>query len=228
MSRTRTPTADNHALLTPELGDGTSMSPYAGLTEHQREGAITAGNETLARIARTQSQFRDAAGRIRRGKFLGAVLGLRYEGFAPKEIAELLGVSHQQVTRALLAVRKDADLDAQVQRLNQIAVPLAMDNVVRGVMNNDKDYTLKVLDGAGVFKSHKAVQSEIKKTVTMLTVQLTMPAHLIGKELPMPKAGQIVGAPTIAVGLPPAHILEGVVVEQVAVPAKPIVSQDID
>jgi hypothetical protein len=227
VSRTRTRSLTGHELLTPEPGDSSTMQPYAGLAEHQREGAITAANETLARIARTQSQFRDAAGRIRRGKFLGAVLGLRYEGFAPKEIAELLGVSHQQVTRALLAVRKDADLDAQVQRLNQIAVPLAMDNVVRGVMNNDKDYTLKVLDGAGVFKSHKAVQSEIKQTVTMLQVQLTMPAHLIGKELPMPKAGQIVGAPTIAVGLPPAHILEGVVIEQ-TLPTKTPEQKDID
>lgn len=202
--------------------------PYAGLAEHQREGAITAANETLARIERTQSRFRNAAGKIRRGKFIGAVLGLRYEGFTPKEIAELLGVSHQQVTYALLSLRKDADLDNQVSRLNQIAVPLAMDNVVRGVMNADKDYTLKVLDGAGVFKSHKAVQSEIKKTVTVLTVQLAMPPHLIGKPLPLPRAGQIVGAPTIAIGLPPAQCLEGVIIESPSTPPLAAIPPDID
>lgn len=203
------------------------MNPYAGMLEHQREHAVTAANETLERIQRVQAKYRNAEGKIRRGKFIGAVLGLRYEGFTPRETAELLGVSHQQVTYALTAIRKDADMEQQVRRLNEIAVPLAMDNVVRGVMNGDKEYTLKVMDGAGVFKSHKAVQSEIKKTVTMLTVQLAMPPHLIGKELPMPKAGQVVGAPTIACGLPPAHILEGVVVETVATPP-PAAEKDID
>lgn len=207
--------------------DPTAMNPYAGLVDHQRANAIITANETLARIERTQSKFRNAAGKIRRGKFIGAVLGLRYEGFSPKEIAELLGVSHQQVTYALTAIREDASLDEQVQRLNQVAVPLAMDNVVRGVMNGDKEYTLKVMDGAGVFKSHKAIQGEIKKTITHLVVQLALPQHLIGKELPMPKPGQVVGAPTIAVGLPPAHILEGMVINQQATPPPPP-EKDID
>lgn len=203
------------------------MDPYAGMREHQREGAITAANETLERIRRVQGKYRNVEGKIRRGRFIGAVLGLRFEGFSPHQIAELLGVSHQQVTYALTAIRKDADIDQQVRRLNEIAVPLAMDNVVRGVMNGDKEYTLKVMDGAGVFKSHKAVQGEIKKTVTHLSVQLSLPPHLVGKELPMPKAGQIVGAPTIAVGLPPAQILEGVVINQADEPPPPA-EKDID
>lgn len=189
------------------------MDPYAGLQEHLRDQAIVTANETLTDIQRTQTKTRDKTGRIRRGKFIGAVLGLRYQGFTPKETAEILGCSWQQVTYALTVIRKDADLDAQVSRLNNIAVPLAMDNAIRGVMNGDKEYTLKVLDGAGVFRTHKSIQGELKQTITSLSVVLAMPPHLIGQSLPLPRAGGIVGAPTIPTGLPAAQCLEGVVVE---------------
>lgn len=204
--------------------DPSVMDPYAGITAHRRETAVLAATATLDEIQRVQSKTRDKDGRIRRGKFIGAVLGMRYEGHTPKEIAELLGCSHQQVTYALTQIRRDADLDAQVRRLNAIAVPLAMDNAVRGVMNGDKDYTLRVLDGAGVFRTHKSIQGEIKQTITSLSVVLEMPRHLVGQPLPLPRAGQIVGAPTVHTGLPSAQCLEGIVIE----PPAPIVPREHD
>lgn len=195
-----------------EATDDKPMDPYAGIVEHQREQRIVAAVETLEEIQRVQSQTRNRHGKLRRAKFIGAVLGLRYEGFTPKQIAETLGCSHQQVTRALTQVRKDANLDAQVKRLNDLAVPLAMDNAIRGVIEGDKEYTLRVLDGAGIFRTHQTVKGEIKQTIQQLSVVLEIPAHLQGKELPMPKPGSIVGAPTLATGLPPAQALEGIVI----------------
>lgn len=193
--------------------DPSAMSPYAGLSAHRREQAIIAASETLDEIAAIQGQTRDRTGKIRRAKFVASVLALRWEGFSPKETAEVLGCSWQAVTRALLQVRKDAGLDDQIKRLNDIAVPLAMDNAVRGVMEGDKEYTLRVLDGTGVFRSHATIKGEIKQRIEQLSVVLMVPAHLEGKELPMPKPGSVVGAPTIAAGLPPAQALEGVSVQ---------------
>lgn len=207
----------------PDSGDG-EMDPYAALGEEIREQRVLAGVETLERIKKIQSSTRNASGRIRRGKFIAACLSLRWEGFTPRETAEILGCAWQSVTYALTQIRRDADLDAQVERLHKVVVPLAMDNAARGVMNGDKDYTLRVLDGAGVFRTHQSIKADVKQTITTLSVTLQMPAHLEGKALPLPRAGAIVGAPTLAVGLPSAQTLEGVVVESAPVPSR--VSRD--
>lgn len=213
----------------PERGkkgdDGGDMNPYAGLHEYQRENAIVTANALLEKIQRTSANTRTKDGKLRRGKFIAAVLALRYEGFSPKQTAELLGATPHQVTYALKQVRKDATIDAQITRLDQVVVPLAVDNVARGVMEGDKEYTLRVLDGRGVFRNHASVKQDIKAEIVQLSVSLTMPAHLVGKALPMPKAGSILGAPTLATGMPSAQHLEGQIASAEPVP---VVSQRLD
>lgn len=204
--------AKRQRMTVADGGAGAELEPFAILDETLRAGRVQSAIETLGKIQRLQSSTRDKDGKLRRGKFLAACLTLRWQGHTPEQTADILGCSRQSVTYALNQIRKDAALDLQVKRLTDVIVPLAMDNAARGVMDGDKDYTLRVLDGAGVFKTHKSVQGEVKQTITTLSVQLTMPAHLEGKPLPMPRAGSVLGAPTIPVGLPEAQYLEGVVI----------------
>lgn len=198
--------------------DDGDMNPYAGLHEHQREQAIVTANAMLEKIQRTQAQTRTKDGKLRRGKFIAAVLALRYEGFTPKQTAELLGASPHQVTYALKQVRKDATIDEQIRRLDQVVVPLAVDNVARGVMEGDKEYTLRIMDGRGLFRNHASIKQDIKAEIVQLSVSLSMPAHLVGQPLPMPKPGSILGAPTVQSGMPSAQHLEG----QIAAAPEPI------
>lgn len=168
---------------------------YAPLAEEVRARAAESVALTVDHIRKIQTSTRDRNGRIKRAKFKAAVLALRWEGFKPKETAEILGASIDQVEWALKQMREDASIDSQLDRLDQIIVPLALDNVVRGVLDGDKEYTLKVLDGRGVFRSYKSVDAQVRKTVLKLEIKTTMPAHLAPDSIPMPNQGAIVGTP---------------------------------
>lgn len=162
---------------------------------------------TLTDLAKTQTAIYRKDGRIKRAKFHAAVLALRWEGLSPADTAKVLGVSTASVDKALLRMRKMAAMDDQINRIDQIIVPLAVDNLARGVMDGDKQYTMKVLEGRGAFRTHKQVESTEKKTILHLTVKTEMPAHLGPNAIPMPNPGAIVGAP---IQLLPAAPTDGV------------------
>lgn len=163
----------------------------------RKQNAIDAAKATAEELKRTIRSTRDRAGRIRQAKFTAAVLALRLEGFTKaSEIAKILGCSVQQVSGALHRVRKDATIDQQLDRLDQIAVPLAVDNVIEGIANKDKTYTLRLMDGRGLFRVHKSIDAQVKQTVITMRVNMTIPKHLApGSPLPTVKAGTVVGAP---------------------------------
>ena len=167
----------------------------APLAADVRAMAEQSARETLEYIKTVQTSTRDRTGRIKRAKFKAGVLALRWEGFTPKETAEILGASIYQVEWALSQIRADASIDDQLTRLDSVAVPLAIDNVIRGVMDGDKEYSLKVLDGRGVFRAFKSLDAQVKKTVLKLEVRATMPAHIPQDAIPMPKFGSVVGQP---------------------------------
>ncbi len=48
----------------------------------------------------------------------------RWEGYTPKQTAELLGVSYGAVDDALMRMREAASIDDQIDRLDQLGVPL--------------------------------------------------------------------------------------------------------
>jgi hypothetical protein len=178
--------------------DPPAASPYAPFADLQRQGAIASAAETLEAIKATQTRTHDARGRIRHAKFKAAVLALRYEGFTPKDTAEILGVGIQRVTTALTDLRADAKIEDQIARIDDLVVPLAVDNVARGVMDGDKDYTLRVMDGRGLFRTHKSLDVQSRKQVLILKIETTMPDHLAGApDRPLPRAGSIVGAPKL-------------------------------
>lgn len=174
-----------------------STNPYAPLDEFQRETAKEAVQEQISHLGRVQSSIRSRDGRIKKAKFHAAVLALRWEGFSPKETAEILGCSHGRVDAALLRMREAASIDEQLDRIDQTLVPLAVDNLARGVLEGDKGYTMKVLEGRGLFRSHKQVEGVIRKTVLHLKVTTEMPKHLGPDAIPLPAPGSIVGAPRL-------------------------------
>lgn len=176
---------------------GDASDPYRPLALEQRKGIEKAVEAQLEHLARVQTAIRKPDGRIKRAKFHAAVLALRWEGYGPRETAEILGCSFDKVDAALLRMREAASIEDQLIRLDNLIVPLAVDNVARGVMNGDRQYTLKVLDGRGVFRTHKSQETHVKKTIAILKIQTTMPAHVAGMHIPMPLPGQIVGAALI-------------------------------
>lgn len=190
--------------------------PSTELGAFRREQAETSTRESLEELKTLHKKTRGRDGRIRRARFLSSVLALRLQGFKPKQTADVLGVSLQQVTNALMTVRQDHDIDALLERIDSVILPMAVDNAATGVMEGDKDYTLEMLRGRGILRTHKSIDAQVKKTVLTMQVVLTMPAHLEGKEPPMPRAGAIVGAPvdpSMLPTLPPAEVLEGVIVK---------------
>lgn len=186
----------------------------------RREHRIRAARETARELKATIRGTRDRNGRIRQAKFTAAVLALRLEGFKhSSEIAKILGCSTQQVTYALTRIRKDATIEQQLDRIDQIAVPLAVDNVIEGIANKDKTYTLRVMDGRGLFRVHKSIDAQVKQTVITFRVNMTVPKHLPpGQPLPSVKPGAVVGASELSANngndaLPPAAKAEHVTVE---------------
>lgn len=198
------------------MGGGAADAPPAAATLETatRESKKQSLDATLKEVATAQTAIYRKDGRIKRAKFHAAVLALRWEGFSPKETAELLGVSASSVDKALLRMRKAASMDSQMDRIDQIIVPLAVDNLARGVMDGDKQMTLKVLEGRGAFRTHKQVDATIRKTVLSLTIKTEMPAHLGKNAIPMPQPGQIVGAPIVLPSAAAVEPVDGTIVEE--------------
>lgn len=80
-----------------------------------------------------------------------AAVALRVAGFTRKEIADEMGVSVSYVDK-LIRAAKDTGLAKSV--LHSRAIPLALDNLINGLEQADKDYTLKTLEGTGVLGKH--------------------------------------------------------------------------
>jgi len=170
------------------VDDGKELTP---LQENIRKSQEVAVIDALDRIKKIQTETRDAAGKIKRAKLKASVLALRWEGFSPRDTARILGISQGTVETALLHLRKDASLDDQINRIDQAIIPLAVDNLARGVIAGDKEYTLRVLDGRGLLRSYKSVEANVTKRNLTLTVIATMPpGH---KELPIAKPGGVMG-----------------------------------
>lgn len=195
----------HRTLLQPDPQEGTKDR---ALTDEVRAGLVAEARATLETIREHQTRTRDRHGKIKRAKFKASVLTLRWEGFSPTETAQMLGVGIGQVRNALNELRKSATMDAELDRLDQIAVPLAVDNVIRGVMDGDKDYTRDVLNGRGIYRSHKSIEAQVRKTTLSMSIAVTMPDGATpGAMLPMVRPGGVLAAPSLPV-------VEGAVVKR--------------
>lgn len=163
------------------------------LTDDQREALGLAAVRELDSIAATQAETRDAAGTLREAHLVAQVLALRLYGYSPSDTAEVLGVPPSRVASLLQRVRRDADVEAQLKRLDAVAVPLAVDNIIRGIIAGDKDYTLEMAKGRGLFKTHAAIKQETEIREVKISIEAKMPEHYNGQP-PSMKPGAVVSA----------------------------------
>jgi hypothetical protein len=166
----------------------------------------------LRALQRTRDKVRTPDGRLRRARFIGAVLGLRFENYTPKQIAAILGVSTAQVFGAMRVVRDDATIAEQLKRMDDQIVPIAVDNVMRAVVDGNLGVSMKLLDGRGVFRSHKSIEAQITEQRVDIRLLVTRPAHMDpNAPLPTVKPG------SIAAGTPKGQLADvSVVPEEVA------------
>lgn len=69
-----------------------------------------------------------------------------------REIARMLNMSERHVLRTAKRGRKDAVVERELARLDSEGFPMAVENVLEGLQDRDKDYTLKFLEMRGAKK----------------------------------------------------------------------------
>lgn len=144
---------------------------------------------------RTLSDF--TSGIDERDELVAQVVAYRILGYTTRTIADCLCLSPQAVCHYLAEARERAQSKASIARLlDDHALPMAADNLIEGLKERDKEYTLATLKGRGAFTAH--TKSEATKTETRLEVQVSMPP---GADGTLPALdGQIVGIPRKELG----------------------------
>lgn len=96
----------------------------------------------------------EALGRGDLRALIAEMVALRIAGYTMREIAEITATSICTVTRYLARASEVAERNDVGMLLDYHAVPLAVDNLIEGLRNGDKQYTLKVLEGRGHLQKH--------------------------------------------------------------------------
>lgn len=136
-------------------------------------------------------------------KQVAAVIALRVEGHSNREIARALGLKNERVVSRLVHMAKvKGGFSDVLDRVDGLAVPQAVENLIEGLRDGDKEYTLETLKGRGVFRQHSQVKSEGGAAPSnVMLVKIEMPQMPAGSLPPAVGAGQIVGQPR-ALSLP--------------------------
>ncbi len=85
---------------------------------------------------------------------------------------------------------KEAEID---QRLDQIALPLATDNLIHGLLAGDKDYTLETLKGRGKLRRYTNADETVHHDLPTLHIQFEPPAESAGYTPEQIALGRVVG-----------------------------------
>lgn len=112
------------------------------------------------------------------------------------DIADRLGVTTATITGYLARHRREVEAGTIDERLDQIAMPLATDNLIHGLLAGDKDYTLETLKGRGKFRRHTEDTGAGKLDLPVLRISIEVPASQNGVPLPamspVPSADQMI------------------------------------
>lgn len=117
-------------------------------------------------------------------------------GWSYRQIAEYLSaqegqeVSSQAVRSALYRLRKNGQLVDTEHKLAHLAVPLAIDTLIKSLEEDDTKAALETLKGMGLFRQHSAVKQE-GPTKMELQVSFVRPEGAEEQVI----EGQIVGSP---------------------------------
>lgn len=129
-------------------------------------------------------------------------LAMRASGLGNNDIARALGVSPATITGWFTTHRRECSAETIDQMLDEIAKPLAIENLIHGLQAGDKDYTLETLKGRGVFRRHVEGEGKPPTELPALRITFEIPTfdQMAGREsLPL---GQVVGAPQAPKQLP--------------------------
>jgi hypothetical protein len=123
-------------------------------------------------------------------------VALRILGWTQKEIAAELCVKPESVREWLMLARRRAELLDVGPLLDDVALPLAVDNLIDGLRSGNERFTLATLQGRGAFSSH--TKQESHTTAMTLDVRVEMPERLA---VPIEAVeGQVVGVARVAGG----------------------------
>lgn len=144
-------------------------------------------------------------------KLAAEAMKYRQAGYGIPEIAEAMGVAPDTITGWFTRFRFALAEDAIDEMLDKTAVPLAAQNLVHGLLQGDKDYTLKTLEGRGHFKRHTDQGDRGDTTPPPLIVRIEgdHPVVQLGAPPPPTQVGQTKG---FIVGAPDLKRIEGQVV----------------
>lgn len=126
-----------------------------------------------------------------RDELIAQAVAYRILGYDIPTIADAICAKPQAVRCYLAEARERGQAHASIARLlDDHALPMAADNLIEGLKEKDKDYTLATLKGRGAFVAQS--KSDTTQTVTKLEVQVSMPTTPAQSP---DLEGQIVGVP---------------------------------
>lgn len=160
---------------------------------HGAEAGLRAGVDSTAagRDEHTRpAQRRLTKTEIKIRRQTQAALALRAEGWSVDDIAAHFGVSRPTITGWFVAHRRQVTLEEIDSVLDQTAIPLATENLIHGLLEGDKDYTLEVLKGRGALRRHG--ESDKQPTGGLPELRIVFEAPVSGP-LPITAAGTVTG-----------------------------------
>jgi hypothetical protein len=175
--------------------------------------------EMAARLPSTRKKLKQALDpRVltpaqRRIKQTQVALALYTEGASINEIAADLGVSSATIRGWFATHRRKVTSDEIDMDLDQIAVPLAKENLIHGLLAGDKDYTRDVLKGRGHLRTKEAPPPPGE--IPVLRVEFAFPTVALNTDVS--NVGVIHGTPTM-----PKQIAGVVVDSQPLEPLEPV------
>jgi len=120
-------------------------------------------------------------------------LALRVQGLSMLEIGQALGVAPSTVTGWFATHRRQVASGAIETMLDEIAVPIAAENLVQGLLAGDKDYTLETLKGRGQLKRHTAGDARPPGDLPALSIIFEAPVAVQVNTAGLPQ-GKILGS----------------------------------
>jgi hypothetical protein len=125
---------------------------------------------------------------------MAQVVALRLVGMSVPEIAERLAIAENTVRSHLYVARAKGKLMDVGPILDHQAVPLAIENLMNGLAEQDKDYTLEVLRGRGAFRTHTHQASTGSVGPMNLQINVELPKGAHGNIIDV-MPGQVMGKP---------------------------------
>lgn len=104
-------------------------------------------------------------------------LALRVAGWEIRDIAHHFGVTPTTITGWFTSHRRHVQIEDVNAQLDQIAVPLATENLIHGLLAGDKDYTLETLKGRGQLRRHGETDAKPPTHLPELVIRFEAAGH---------------------------------------------------